>query len=276
MKILPPLAALAMTACVSLPADDAAHSLARAETEFAAHSVREDMRVAFMAHFAPDGVFVRNGWVVARTALASQPRPPLVLDWAPRYTEAAASGDFGLSTGPWKLTSRDSPEQPAAYGQFVSIWTRAPGGPWQVLVDLGISHAEPALWDSMPLYRRSPGVAHAESLAHAEADFARLASTRGLREAYRQRGAADLRLYREGEPPRASREASLGSAWLRDAAAGTWTIDAQGGASSGELGYARGMLGAADGKPLGWWMRVWRREAHGWRIALDVMTPAKG
>ena len=43
------------------PAPDAA-SLAAAETAFAAHSVREDMRTAFLAHFTDDGVFVRDGW----------------------------------------------------------------------------------------------------------------------------------------------------------------------------------------------------------------------
>src|SRR5207253_11514121 len=110
-------------------------------------SVREDRRAAFLAHFAADGVLVRNGWVNAREHLAPRPAPPIVLDWRPVHAEVAASGELGLSTGPWKVTSKLDPDAPPAYGQFVSVWKRDAGGAWRVLVDLGISHAQPVFWD---------------------------------------------------------------------------------------------------------------------------------
>src|ERR1700752_324379 len=111
---LPALAAAAALAgCATPPSPVAtlqdAVSLAAAESAFAAHSVREDMRVAFIANFAADGVFVRNGWVVARDDLAPRKAPPIVLDWKPVYAEAAASGEMGLSTGPSKITSKADP-----------------------------------------------------------------------------------------------------------------------------------------------------------------------
>src|SRR5262252_6871325 len=86
--------------------------LADAETAFAAHSARADMREAFLANFADDGVFARGEWTVARP------------------------GELGLSTGPWRLTNPKDPTHPS-FGQFVSVWRREPGGAWKVIVDLG-------------------------------------------------------------------------------------------------------------------------------------------
>ena len=122
---------------------DGPASLAAAETEFGRHSVREDMRVAFLAAFADDGVFVRNGWTNSNAYLRDRPAPPIVLDWHPQYVEVAKSGELGLSTGPWKITSKADPTLPASHGQFVSIWRRVGTGPWKVEVDLGIGDLEP-------------------------------------------------------------------------------------------------------------------------------------
>src|SRR5437763_64410 len=98
------LAGAALAAgCAVAPPDsgsmEPATSLAAAETAFAAHSVRENAREAFLAHFAPDGVLVvPSGWTAARPALEAQPVAPSVLEWRPVHVEAARAGDLGLST----------------------------------------------------------------------------------------------------------------------------------------------------------------------------------
>jgi ketosteroid isomerase-like protein len=277
MKTLPAAAlALALAGCASQPATvDSTASLAAAETAFAAHSVREDMRVAFLAAFAPDGVFVRNGWTVAIDWLRDRPAPPIVLDWRPQYVEVAASGELGLSTGPWKITSKAKPESPAQYGQFVSVWRREGTGPWKVAVDLGISHPAEALWKS-PLEVRKPGGAApgGAGLAEAEARFAADARARGLRAAYGIHGADNLHFYRSGQAPLTSRAAALNSVALTDEQV-AWTIERTETARSGDLGYARGAyLAQGNPAPLGWFTRVWRREGGAWRIVMDVVNPA--
>jgi len=275
------LLACAATACATTPesrspALDDARSLATAETAFAAHSVREDMRAAFMAHFADDGVLVRNGWVNAREFLSPRPAPPIVLDWRPAFTEVAASGELGLSTGPWKLTSRADPGAPAAYGQFVSVWKRDPGAAWRVLVDLGISHPQPVLWDrALETVAVSAEAAKAgDTIEAAERLFADEARANGAHAAYSKHGSSSLRLYRDGASPIAGKQASLAWPGLAVERRG-WIVEKSEAARSGDFGYARGAYTAEPrGRPEGWFLRVWHREAGAWRIALDVSNPA--
>ena len=268
----------ALAACAALPAsDENARGLADAESAFAAQSVREDMRRAFIAHFAPGGQFLRGKWVTARDWLEPRPAPPIVLDWRPQYVEVARSGDMGLSTGPWKLASRDDPAAAPAYGQFVSVWTRAQGGPWQVLVDSGISHDGAQLWEAPLVARTSPAVAGAESLPTAEAELDRLSrGDGGLAAAYRARGAQDLRLYRTSEAPHASLDAALASPAVA-ANRVAWWIERYDASASGDFGYALGRYSVPPATTTaGHFLRVWRREPVGWRVVVDVATPLPG
>ncbi|MBC8022544.1 MAG: nuclear transport factor 2 family protein [Burkholderiales bacterium] len=279
-SLAPLLLALAAGACAQNeprpPAMDDARSLAAAETAFAAHSMREDMRAAFIAHFAADGVFVRGGWVNAREFLAPRPAPPITLDWRPAYTEVAASGELGLSTGPWKLASRNDPHAPPAYGQFVSVWKREAGGPWRVVVDLGISHPQPVFWDrpleSIAVASEAP--APSDTIEEAERRFGHEVRASGARAAYAKHGSSSLRLYREQTSPMAGKTVAIAWPGLTGERR-TWTVEKSETARSGDFGYARGAYSAAaGGKPEGWYLRVWHREAGAWRIALDVTNPA--
>jgi hypothetical protein len=253
-------------------------SLAAAETAFAAHSVREDMRAAFLANFADDGVFIRTGWTLANAWLRNQPAPPIVLDWRPAYVETAGSGDFGLSTGPWKITSKTQPGAAPAYGQFVSVWKREGNGPWKVAVDLGVGHPESVYWDRHleTAVVRGAGAGAAGGIGTAELRFARDARFDGARAAYRMHGADNLRFYRNGATPAAGRVAALASPAMGDDKL-VYTIEGTETARSGDFGYARGSYAAdsAPETPLGYFMRVWRLESGEWKVALDVTNPVR-
>lgn len=257
------------------PGTSPADALAAAESAFAAHSVREGMRAAFLAHFAPDGVLVADGWTVAGDRLRPRPDPPIVLDWRPVHVEAAASGDLGLSTGPWKRSSRTDTLAPPAYGQFVSVWKREAGGPWRVVVDLGISHPPAALWDEPLRARVLRSSKVSEPIAAAEQAFAREARERGLRAAYASHASGALRLYRNGSPPAIGLPAALAGP-LASVADWTWTVERTDTAASGDLAYARGRyaLAASPDATAGYFLRVWRVEDGRWRIAVDVVNAA--
>src|SRR4051812_41543291 len=96
------LASLLIAGCAMTPSRNSdAASLADAERAFAAQSMATDMVSAFLANFSEDGVLVNDGWAKARVAFAGAAPPPIHLDWAPSHVEVAASGELGLSTGPW-------------------------------------------------------------------------------------------------------------------------------------------------------------------------------
>jgi len=276
------IAALAAAAgCAQQPTapatlDDAA-LLAAAESAFAAHSVREDMRAAFLAHFADDGVFMRDGWANSNEFLRTQRAPPIVLDWRPVHTEVAASGELGLSTGPWKATSKEKPEAPPAFGQYVSVWRREAGEAWKVEVDLGIEHPGNALWDA-PLDTSAPSgsvASAARTIESAELDFVSAAHDQGPRAAYARHGADRLRFYRSGFAPAVGKAAALASPAMSDTRH-AWEIDRVEISRSRDFGYARGSYAslAQPGKPLGYFLRVWRMQDGQWRIVMDVTNPA--
>jgi hypothetical protein len=280
MRIQPAaFAALALAACATIetpsPNMDDARSLAAAESAFAAQSLREDMRAAFLANFAPDGVMPRGSWVNAREFLTPRPAPAIVLDWRPVFTEVAASGDMGLSTGPSKITSKSDPSQ-FGFGQFVSIWKREAGGPWRVAVDLGISHDGPVFWDQ-PLVTvavASPPAGPGDTIEEAERRFADDMQAHGARIAYEKHGSSSLRLYRTGTAPMVGKQAALAWPQLGDQPRG-WLVEKSETARSSDFGYARGSYSATRGAPTGgWFMRAWHREAGAWRIAMDVTNPA--
>jgi hypothetical protein len=107
------LAALAAAGCASVvPVPfgslEPPESLAAAETAFAAHSVREDMRAAFLASFHEDGVFVRQGW-----------------------TQVARSGDLGYTRGSYAAANAPA----APLGAFLRAW-RLEGGDWRIALDV--------------------------------------------------------------------------------------------------------------------------------------------
>lgn len=276
----PALAALALVLAgcaampVSSPRTSAPAELAAAESAFAAQSVREGMRAAFLAWLAPDATLFRGGPVNGPAAIAANPDPPIVLDWRPAFVEVSASGELGLSTGPWKITSRSDPGAPPRYGQFVSVWKRAPHGDWRVHVDLGIAHADAALAEAPLQAHVTPAIAGgdpAATIAAAEADFARRAGSAGNAAAYAHWLSPATRVYREGHAPFLGRAAALASPAAVDDRL-VWTVERHETSESGDLGYAMGRYAVAGGPTAGHYVRIWRREAAGWRIALDVVN----
>lgn len=277
MKRLSILLASALAGCTAMtatsPDPDAPATLAAAETAFAAQSAREGMRAAFLAWLAPDAIVFRDGPVNGPALIASRPQPPIDLAWRPVFVEVAASGEMGLSTGPSTITSRTDPAAPARHGQFVSVWKREPGGPWRVRVDLGISHPGAALAGE-PLEARSTpssGTRDAGTLAQAESRFAQAAAGQGDASAYAGHASANARLYREGHPPVLGRAAILASP-ASGSARTAWSLDAHETSLAGDLGYATGRYGPPGGPTAGHFVRVWRREPEGWRIAADVVN----
>jgi ketosteroid isomerase-like protein len=131
-----PLAAPAFAA--SRPID----TLADAERGFAAMSVAQGMRPAFLEWLAEDAVIFRPGPLNGQQSWRARSAPAGVLDWAPAFVELSGSEDLGFSTGPWEYRSKPD-ANPEAFGHFLSVWRRDAAGAWRVALDCGGSHERP-------------------------------------------------------------------------------------------------------------------------------------
>ena len=111
------------------------------------------------------------------------------------------------------------------------------------------------------------------SLGEAERRFSE-ALTRGEASAYRAALAPHGRVNRDGAPPAEGPAATIALVTARDRRVLRSTPEKIEVASSGDMGYARGRLelnADADAPPVHY-VRVWRHDASGWRIVLDVDT----
>lgn len=273
---------LAMIASASTSAAEfTAKDLAAEEGKFAAHSVTNGMRAAFLEFFADQSWLLRPEPVDAQAWLRARPDPAIVLDWKSQRTIVSASGDLGFSTGPWLLRSKADPSAPAEHGHFFSVWQKQKGGDWKVLVDHGISHRPTSTPGALPntplvaidLAAHKPGAI--ASVDDAEQQFV----TRGVT-AYADVITPRTRLLRQGQFP-IDATTAIDDYLKSQEGKWSWTVKMQGSSRANDFAYAVGnytwqpMEGAAK---KGQYVRVWVREAGGasplrWTLAAEVLTP---
>ncbi|MEI6737496.1 MAG: hypothetical protein WCL29_03355 [Pseudomonadota bacterium] len=198
------------------PPPPAVVSLVAAENEFAAHSVATDMRQAFMRALGTEGILLRPTPVPGGPFMEKRPAPPIELNWRPTFAYVAASGDVGITSGPWRLLSKTNPAEPPSYGHFISLWKRNATGRWMLAFDNGISHPDPSFADAF-LVAPPTGLARTTD-AKIEATlkrFAERASAVDYNTAVKEFAAADARVYRDGSAPMHNHAAiqKLASQW---------------------------------------------------------------
>jgi hypothetical protein len=129
-------------------------SLLEAERSFCRIAAEQGIREGFLSVLDPEAVVFRPGPVPARKWYTDHDSIPGLLAWQPAFV--MASGDLGFTTGPWQYRTKSAADDPDAYGDYVSVWTRseprpkdpqAPvvvgSGPWRLLFDIGVGHGKP-------------------------------------------------------------------------------------------------------------------------------------
>jgi ketosteroid isomerase-like protein len=275
----------------SSPAADRAawlDEVVETERAFAALAADSTVQHAFATFLAPEGILFRPGPLPGSDALASQPMPPdLALAWQPAFADVSAAGDLGFTTGPWRAGRRGThPDSLRGAGQYVTLWRRTPGG-FRFALDIGISHApglahEPAdvvLAVAPP----SPGPGPApdperarDALLIADQDLGQ-ALADGDPAAYRSYATPDVRVLRNGTGPGSGPDALIATAppFAVESAPDGAEI-----AASADLGYTYGSVrarGNAEPAPIGYYLRIWRRQDDGsWKLTLDLVSIPPG
>ena len=189
----------------------------------------------------------------------------------PRSSKWRPPGEMGLSTGPW--TSHEphgTPARAPRHGQFVSVWKRAPRRRRGASASTWASRIPgPHLADApcRRARRRRTGRDRRHHRGARRRDFAGSRRSPATRPPMRPWRPPPSACIARGTRRSSAATAALASPAARDART-AWTVEAHETSASGDFGYAIGSVRPARAAPTaGHFVRVWRREADGWRIA---------
>jgi ketosteroid isomerase-like protein len=264
-----------------------------AERRFAKASVDTNIRDAFLAFFAPDGVEFSPGPVNVKETFSKNPDPPkpppVTLDWDPVFANVSQAGDLGFTTGPYILTD-NAKKVPAQQGYFFSVWKKQPDGQWKVVLDYGIeapvggpiTHSGSVKSGTQSKYRARGKIdleSERQSLLDTELQFSSISESNSTAEAYGRFLDSEARMNRDGTQP------YVGSAAIKSHVSlvktqTKWEPMKADVASSGDLGYDYGTYeshepGATTSSERGYYARVWKRENNGeWKIVMDTAKAA--
>ncbi len=258
-------------------------SLVESERAFARTAGARGTREAFLAFLADDSILFRPHAVPGRKWIEEHPSGSGLLAWEPSFAEVAGSGDLGYTTGPWEIRPNGIADSPSAFGEFVTVWKKQPGGDWKVVIDLGISHSAPAAplkgtLTSTPAAGAAAKVRRVADLPGERAEL--LAADRELAYAVSQKGSAqgylrflseDARFFRAKAFPVVGKREVF--AVLSEAAGRPAFRAAKAEVSQGaDLGCTYGTSTFANAESSNY-VRIWRKQGSRWKLVLDIESP---
>jgi ketosteroid isomerase-like protein len=246
-------------------------SLVQAEKNFAAYSVANSTKEAFLKFLDSAGIIFNNGKPAnGIMTWKKREKGSGVLNWHPQFAEISGSGDFGYTTGPWTLQN-SSNDTVVARGQYTTVWQINAKGEWKFLVDLGVGNTPPNLATEVKkidVGKRAPsGASQHDSPVIAENNFL-VAVSKDKSKAYKKYLSAKSILNRNGYLPATT---SADQKKLLDLTSSTiqYKLDGAGMSSNMDLGYTYG-TSIINGKTDNY-LRIWRWEKDEWKIALEVL-----
>jgi ketosteroid isomerase-like protein len=268
-----------LTSAITL-AQSPVDSLVSAERAFAKKSRDTNVREAFLAYFADDGIVFTPGPTNAKefyTKRAVPPNPPpFMLDWEPAYADVSRAGDLGYTTGPFSITD-NAKHAVTDHGTFFSVWEKQKEGDWKVVLDFGVPTKAARTLRPLKLATGSASAFEMKSGTDANADAQKLMSIEAKLTGESYGPALDAHAYvvQDGLQPlttATTREKHLQNIKTVKA----WKVLGGGASKSGDLAYTYGSYEAtAIGSPtnevrMGYYARVWKRDNKGaWKIVLD-------
>lgn len=246
-------------------------NLIQAEKDFAAYSVSHNTKAAFLKFLDSAGVVFENGNPVnGIEAWNKKEVRQGILNWHPQFAEISASGNLGYTTGPWTFQPKTITDSVVARGQYATVWQLDKKGNWKFIVDLGINEtpiADIKEVEEINVNLKTYSPIDLSSLLKAEKAFIRQFNKDKIK-AYKQYLSKKTVLNRNRHLPAIQADELESS--IRDTPAEVrFQVDHSGIATSGDLGFVYGTILNKDKKEN--YLRVWRRENQGWKIAMDVV-----
>ena len=254
---------------LELPAQKGVDGLVQAEKNFAAWSVNHGTQEAFLKFLDSIGIIFENGKPVnGIETWNKRGNRPGILNWWPQFAEVSASGDFGYTTGSW--TFRNPPADTiAARGQYTTVWRCNKQGQWKFLVDLGVSNTPPVSESGTTLIdvqkQTLVDLSLTSILSDPETRFLKAVAA-NKDKAYKEFLSKQSILNRNGIPPAIAVNAQKAAI---DSTPSVIEYVTNGGSSNQDMMFVYGTT-TISGKTDNY-LRIWRRETDGWKIALEVL-----
>ena len=256
---------------IEVSAQKGIDGLIQVEKNFAAYSVSNSTKEAFLKFLDSDGIVFDNGKPVnGIETWNKREKKPGVLNWSPQYAEIAASADFGYTTGPWTFQPTSLSDSVVARGQYTTVWYINNNGEWKFLVDLGVSNTPVNTSTDVKnvnVEKQLSGPVPHPGLLGAENDFLKLAAENKIR-AYEKYLSEKSILNRNGYLPAAT---SSDRNKLIELTPSSVQYKIEGSDMSGllDMGYVYGTT-VINGKTENY-LRIWRWGYGEWKIAFEVL-----
>jgi ketosteroid isomerase-like protein len=265
----------------SLPAS--VQAVVDAENSFAGRSKEKSTKAAFLANLDERGiVFSQGSPVNGQDQWAKLPENDALLFWWPVFADAASSGDFGYTTGPFEVSLDRKNPVPSGFGYYSTVWKKNAKGEWKVAIDMGIGF--PKKEEIIPSLKTSHNplkgsgtintVLAKEDLLSVDKAYLAAINTSG-KSFDLKKLSAEARVHRTGSWPNVTPEAIRAI----DESDKKFQFEHLNGdvAHSGDLGYCYGKVkvtvtreGNTRDINLNY-LRIWKKEAGEWKIVLDVI-----
>jgi len=271
MKKILSILILSFVCFQNIHAQNGIDALIQTENDFAAYSVANNTKDAFLKFLDSAGIIFDNGKPAnGITTWKKREKGPGVLNWHPQFAEISGSGDFGYTTGPWTFQN-SSNDTVVARGQYTTVWQINRNGEWKFLVDLGVTNTPLGLKaevKKIDVAKRSSAVAKEhDSPVIAENNFL-TAVSKDKSKAYKKYLSSKSILNRNGYMP-ATNSADQRKLLDMTTSSIQYKLDGAGMSPNMDLGYVYGTT-TINGKTDNY-LRIWRWEKDEWKIALEVL-----
>ena len=117
--------------------------LIASEKKFAETSKQQTTKKAFLAFVDSNCVGFSSGEKVnVYKQWVDRKEDSSKLTWAPEFAIISASGEMGVTTGPWEYRAKSLQDPAIAHGHFATVWKKNKKGIWKAMFDMGTGYPQ--------------------------------------------------------------------------------------------------------------------------------------
>lgn len=254
--------------------------LVETEKAFAKTAFEKGTKQAFLAFLADDGVVFNPTESNGKLVWQNRPESPALLAWNPAWADVSSDGSLGYTTGGWEYRPKGKTDQPAAFGEYVTLWQKQADGSFKVILDIGIGHPANSLSTAPWKSPKDAGNGPKTVKNGVNNDILNsIFSNKSMANGYFNYLADDCLVLREGSLPFAGKQtAFVGLERLDADFPSTAFLDFQANTSKiyGNLMYVSGLykLTEKDNSVRKWnFVQIWKHRAGKWQLVLDIFNP---